>query len=195
MKRVRTENINTSVWWSKNWEDTPAWKMGTDILFDRLETVAERIRPGDLVLDVGGGRGEIAAWLEARAGCFITVADHAPSAIAECKKRGITGFVCDYLNLANYFVPLFDVVFAGELLEHTECPAELIAQMAAVCKPGGWLIVTAPNEANYANDPTHMWEFEVADVEELLGKYGKPESKIVGTQMVVSCRKAVRCDG
>jgi 2-polyprenyl-3-methyl-5-hydroxy-6-metoxy-1,4-benzoquinol methylase len=175
MKRIREQNVNTKEFWDVNWVKTELWTIGTSVLTDRLAEMSKNIHARDRVLDVGGGRGEIAAWIRERTGCFITVAEIAPSGVAACLKRGIPAFECDFLNLSNAIDDHLDVVYSGELLEHADDPSELIRQMVSVCKPGGWLALSTPFEDRWNHEPTHVWSFSLEDVGQLLVPYGTTE--------------------
>lgn len=176
MKRLREENINTKEAWDANWIKTDPWVLGTTVLTDRLDALAEKIRPSDSVLDVGGARGEIAEYIRTRTGCGITVAEIAPSGVAACLARGVDAVECDFRILSERFGSLrYDVVISGELLEHADDPAELVRQMAAVCRPGGWLSLSTPCSDRWDHDSYHVWRFDPEDIERLLHPYGEIE--------------------
>lgn len=177
MIRLRERNANTKEFWDVNWIQTEAWKMGISVLTDRIAEMSKNIRAGDRVLDVGGGRGEIAEWIRERTGCNVAVADISPSGVAACWKRGIPAIECDFHDLSVKIDNAWDVVYSGELLEHTDDPAELIHQMASVCRSGGWLTLSTPLGERFNHEPMHVWSFLPEDIERLLLPYG--EVKIV----------------
>lgn len=189
MKRLRQDNPNTEAYWREHWSNTPPWKIGEDVLTDRWEAMAAYIKPGDLVLDVGGGRGEIAEWIRARTGCGILVADISQSGVDACHARGIPAVRCDWKNLAQHVLPIWDVVMAAELLEHVDEPPELMRLLAGTCKRGGRIILSTPLGDAYAHDPVHVWTFLPADVQSLLAPYGETEVTTVGDWCIVGrCR-------
>ena len=44
-----------------------------------------------------------------------------------------------------------DVVVALEVVEHLDHPRTLFQEAARICRPGGWLVVSTPNQASFAN--------------------------------------------
>ena len=51
----------------------------------------------------------------------------------------------------------YDLVLSGQCLEHVELPHRLVCEMARMCRPGGWLIVTAPWQWHYHPHPIDCW--------------------------------------
>jgi SAM-dependent methyltransferase len=75
----------------------------------------------------------------------------------------------------------FDVVFAGELIEHLSEPRQALAEFARVLKPGGTLILTTPNRRRLANrvdrsdrpySPDHLSELSYDEVVALFQETG-----------------------
>ncbi len=63
-------------------------------------------------------------------------------------------FVGDAENLAGIAELrgcTFEVVIAGEVIEHVSNPGRLLASCASVLKPGGQLVITTPNAARLHN--------------------------------------------
>lgn len=176
MLRLREEDKNTREHWDEHWSSIGEYVIGVSILTDRLDEMAAKIQPTDMVLDVGGGRGEVALYIRRKTNCHITVAEISASGVAECRKRFIPAIECDYRKLHKYVLPgAYNVVLAGELLEHAADPAELIRQMIFACKPGGWLTLTTPITERWDHEPTHLWRFEPQDVVDLLEPHGRVE--------------------
>lgn len=44
-----------------------------------------------------------------------------------------------------------DVVIALEVVEHLDHPRALFREAARICRAGGWLVVSTPNQASFAN--------------------------------------------
>lgn len=102
--------------------------------------------PGEVV-DVGGGTGGVATALAAL-GYRVTVVDPSPDALASLERRteeaGVAGRVRgvqgDASDLRQIVGPAgTDVVVCHRVLEVVDSPAEALAAMAAVLRPGGLL--------------------------------------------------------
>lgn len=121
--------------------------------------------PSGRWLDIGSGDGQ---WLQRvqAAGYEAIGVDANPSAIAECRDKGIEAVQGDALDhLRHTGDGSFAVISAFHVLEH--CPFEyslnLIHQAARVLEPGGVLVVETPNPGNvlmaaeqFWLDPTHQ---------------------------------------
>jgi len=44
---------------------------------------------------------------------------------------------------------LFDLVICSEVVEHLENPRQLFRDLATLIRPGGWLVMTMPNQESY----------------------------------------------
>ena len=117
------------------------------LLTDQLdELVAGEWRPLDLV-DLGGGTGGVAIPLAAR-GHRVTVVDPSPDALASLERRAIDSGVTerisggqgDAADLGRLFpAGQVDAVICHRVLEVVDSPADALAAMGAVLRPGGAL--------------------------------------------------------
>ncbi len=165
-----------------------AWHVGQQVSRERVKAMSEKARAGSDVLDVGGGRGEIALWIKEHRKCRIVVADISHFGPSECFKRGIVAVTSDCRSLP-FPDGVFDVVMSGELLEHIDDPADLVREMARVCKPGGWVSLSTPNETAYNRDKQHVWAFAEGDVLGLLAPYGEASTRIEGQWIIGHCKR------
>jgi SAM-dependent methyltransferase len=100
--------------------------------------------PRGTLVDLGAGQGALSAWAD-QAGFQTTAVDF---------NRG--NFVADSINFvqANLNEPLpiddasFDVVAAIEVIEHLENSYALLREISRILKPGGYAVVSTPNETN-----------------------------------------------
>jgi 2-polyprenyl-3-methyl-5-hydroxy-6-metoxy-1,4-benzoquinol methylase len=103
------------------------------------------VRNGDRVLDYGCGDGIFAADLVA-AGCAVTMADVAQEALRRARARAPQARA-DHLRegaALPFAEDAFDVVWAGEVLEHVADVVGLLAELRRVLRWGGTLLVTTP---------------------------------------------------
>jgi 2-polyprenyl-3-methyl-5-hydroxy-6-metoxy-1,4-benzoquinol methylase len=105
----------------------------------------DRVRPGERVLDLGCGDGTFAAALLA-AGCAVTMADVAQEALRRARARAPEA---EAVALAEgeplpFAEDAFDVVWAGEVLEHVADVVGLLAEVRRVLRWGGRLLATTP---------------------------------------------------
>jgi len=127
-----------------------AWTLpnGEVVLFPRglrQETALELVEPGESLLDVGCGRGAVAAILATR---FRSVhgIDSDEEALADAQSRGV---VTHRLDLDSEPLPFdagsFDAALCLEVIEHVLDPPQLIREVARVLRPGGHVYVSTPN--------------------------------------------------
>jgi 2-polyprenyl-3-methyl-5-hydroxy-6-metoxy-1,4-benzoquinol methylase len=111
----------------------------------RRAFLLDRVTPGARVLDLGCGDGAFAAALLA-AGCEVTMADVAEQALQRARVRAPEA---QAVKLAEgeplpFAEDAFDVVWAGEVLEHVADVVGLLAEVRRVLRWGGRLLVTTP---------------------------------------------------
>ncbi len=104
-----------------------------------------RVSDGEHVLDYGCGDGTFAADLVA-AGCMVTMADVAQEALRRARARAPDAQAVQLSEGAPLPFPedAFDVVWAGEVLEHVADVVGLLAELRRVLRWGGRLLVTTP---------------------------------------------------
>ena len=105
------------------------------------------------VLDVGSRQVED--------GFGKTYRDLMPTAWRYTGCDGLPGPNVDLVCLEAYRIQesgeCYDLVISGQCLEHVELPHLLVCEMARMCRPGGWLIVTAPWQWHYHPHPLDCW--------------------------------------
>jgi SAM-dependent methyltransferase len=106
-----------------------------------LQTLGGRIK---VLLDVGCGSGALGPYVtflcERYVGVDLVRYDSFP---ARCEFHQAN--LDHELPLAESFA---DAVVAAEVIEHLENPRALIRELVRVTKPGGWIVVTTPNQLN-----------------------------------------------
>jgi SAM-dependent methyltransferase len=109
------------------------------------------------VLDVGCGKGEIAAELHAR-GFAVTAIDTEREAVLLTRARGVLTREADFAKYDAESTP-FDVVLFGRSLHHIHPLASAIERAHALLKPGGLLIAEELDLAAM-NATTAMWHYD-----------------------------------
>jgi len=166
MKSTNNPQINTRTYWNyiyntdaKNkeyWERT-----------QRFFTANEYVKKGDKVIDIGCGVGSFCE-MAFEKGAEVWGTDISSDVIEADKKRnpkikysqGYAGY--------NDELPgdYFDLVFAGEILEHLDEPKKLLEEGYRILKKKGKMIITTPVE-DHVHSPEHVWEFNKDDIENL----------------------------
>jgi len=110
----------------------------------------DAVGSGNHVLDVGCSSGYLARPLAARGNTIVGIeldADAARDAEAYCE-RVLVG------DVETMELPLergsFDVVLLGDVIEHLRDPAGALARLRPLLRPGGRLVLSTPNVANWA---------------------------------------------
>jgi len=135
------------------------------------------VAPGQRILDVGCGDGEVLAWLAAQ-GARATGVDLVPAMAAHCRRRGFDVCVQDMERLGVR--PAFDWVFCVGSLEFTREPRRAIEAFAGALRPEGRLLLLFPRRgvsgflyaAYHRTHGVPIWLFSRADVSRLLSAAG-----------------------
>ena len=125
-----------------------------DIHMRLIHHIQARItRPGMRVLDVGCNTGELGEQYRLRFGCHVVGIEFEPEAARFAEGR-LDQVICGDLGAVDALpIPRqpFDFVVAADVLEHLMNPHETIRKLVAFLRPGGHLLISVPNVANYAN--------------------------------------------
>lgn len=153
------------------------------------------------VLDVGCGAGFLTNEL-ARRGHQVTGLDASDTSLEVAARHDPTGTVT-YVAGDAYALPFadaeFDVVSAMDFLEHVDRPAQVIAEMARVLRPGGlfffhtfnrnwlaWLVVIKGVEWFVKNTPPDMHVLHLflkpSEVEAMCRDHGLEPLEIIGSR-------------
>lgn len=150
--------------------------------------------PGRRVLDLGCRDGALSrVYLD---GNEVVGVDVDREALAHAEQLGLKTEWADLEEPLAFPDETFDVVVAGELLEHIRSPRSLIDEARRVLRPGGTLVGSTPNGFRLKNrlrfaagrhpepDPTHLHLFRPDDVRELLRGFEQPELRLVAGRFV-----------
>ncbi len=140
----------------------------------QLSTIVRELRPAIAqvagnVLDVGAGQSPWRGWLPAEA-------KYQGIDVGYATEFGMDGGRPDVVYYDGRVMPfgaaLFDCALCVEVLEHSEDPELLIAEIARVLRPGGTLLLTVPWSARQHHLPHDYHRFSRGRLDALLGKHG-----------------------
>ncbi len=170
---------------------TPEFVFGGD---ERASLFAELVGSGRRVLDLGCRYGALTrAYVE---GNEVVGVDVDREALAEAAKLGIETRWADVEQPLDFEDASFDVVVAGELLEHLREPAAVVREARRVLRPGGLFVGSVPNAFRLKNrlrflagrppehDPTHLHLFRPDDVRALLREFENVRLEFVAGRFV-----------
>jgi 2-polyprenyl-3-methyl-5-hydroxy-6-metoxy-1,4-benzoquinol methylase len=153
----------------------------------RRSFLLDRVAAGERVLDLGCGDGTFAAAL-LRAGCAVTMADVAEEALRRARTRAPTAETAKLAEGAPlpFAEDAFDVVWAGEVLEHVADVVGLLAEVRRVLRWGGRLLVTTPwhgrlviaTDAHFDPRSDHLRFFSARTLRAVLADAGFAEIEI-----------------
>ena len=172
--------------------------------------------PGRRVLDLGCRYGALTRAYAA--GNDVVGVDVDRDALEQAAALGIETRWADVEERLPFDDASFDVVVAGELLEHLRDPAAVVAEVARILRPGGMLVGSVPNfyrlknrfqfllgrTPDFFDDPTHLHFFSPAELRSLLagfadvelnfvaGRLTRVHPRLFGNDVVFSGRKPPR---
>lgn len=160
----------------------------------RSGPIARRVGTGVRVLDLGCRTGALTRhYLD---GNTVVGVDVDREALQLAAALGVETMWADLDEALPFEAESFDVVVAGELLEHLQFPERLVDEAARVLKPGGRLVGSVPNGYRLKNrvrfllggppdgDPTHLQLFSPARVRGMLGAWSAVELEFVAGRLV-----------
>ena len=161
---------------------------------ERLPLFVEAVGgPGKRVLDLGCRTGAVTQHF--LSGNEVVGIDVDSDALERARARGISTVWGDVEEALPFDDASFDVVVAGEILEHTRFPDDVVAEIARVLRPNGVLVGSVPNAYRLKNrlvflagrppehDPTHLRMFSPATIRSQLAPVGEPSLSFVGGRL------------
>ena len=151
-----------------------------------LAACIERGVHAQCLLDVGCGTGSLRARVQTCCERYIgadAIRHHGFPADAE--------FVLANLDAGNVALPdgTCDVVACVETIEHVENPRALMRELVRLTRPGGWLIVTTPNQLSVLSKLTLLTKNEFTHFQERPGLYPAHISALLEVDLIRMCRE------
>lgn len=104
---------------------------------------------GKKLLDIGCGTGEITLELKNK-GFDVAGIDFSEVAVKKAREKGLNIMLSDLDKDGIKFSDnSFDIVWAGDIIEHVFDPMFLFKEIARVLKPDGSFLFTVPNDFNF----------------------------------------------
>jgi len=184
MKRLHKHKIDDAKYYEKIWGEEYNARPYYDAV--RMRALIRDVKNGDRVLDVGAGVFGSAQYIaeETDLKCELVAYDQSYTAKEIVEKRcpSIKYIVGECTKLP-FKDKEFEVVIAGEIIEHMEDPDAFVEELKRVGKKVAISTVDTKceNAIKHGDYPEHIWEFEIEDLE----KYGKYEQ--CGDYHMVRC--------
>lgn len=167
-----------------------------------------RRRPAGRGLDVGCGRGDLAAALAGR-GWRMAGVEPSAAACAAARNRGVDA-LRGTLSTVSLEPGAYDAVMFRHSLEHTSDPVAALRDVAVALAPGGLVLITVPNFGGWQarrfrsfwyhlDLPRHRVSFTAAALDRALGNAGlelvsvSSSSSPVGLPASLQYRRFGRC--
>lgn len=152
------QRFTDPAWWDAYWQgmELPTEVTKADnLLVEALTDVFDHhvpITSESNVLEIGGSSGRYLVYLHRRSGCKVHVLENSPVGCEAARRNfellGVNGEITfgDMLD-ESIVLPRMDVVYSLGLIEHFDDPAAVAAAHLRFLKPGGTLVIGAPNLA------------------------------------------------
>lgn len=180
MKRLNKKNINTPQYFDKQFSEKEVDKINTLRQKMYLKEMSE-LKGVKKVVELACG---VSYFCQMASKKYKEVWGLDFSALAMQKMKNqfpnvnyVVGDACNTPFRDSYF----DVVVAGEIIEHLEHPKKLISEMYRIVRNRGMIILSTPKIE--FNDPEHLWEINESDLEILFKNYGKTKIRKIESKI------------
>jgi len=161
--------------------------ISTAVIHDAVvAALTERGVHAPCLLDVGCGVGNLRARVRAICDRYIGA-----DAIRHAGFPPDAEFVLVDLDTGRVALPdgSCDVVACVETIEHVENPRALMRELVRLAAPGGWLVVTTPNQLSVLSKLTLLAKNEFSHFRELPGLYPAHISALLEVDLLRICRE------
>lgn len=165
---------------SRGTSDAPIYRM-------IVRALENRGAGGEVLIDVGCGTGNLWPFLRSRftryVGADVVRYENLPRE-AEFKKVDLDTGRVDLLENSG------DVIVAAETIEHLENPRAFMRELVRLVKPGGWIVVTTPNQLSLLSKITLLSRNQFNAFQEAPGLYPAHLSALLEVDLI---RIATEC--
>jgi 2-polyprenyl-3-methyl-5-hydroxy-6-metoxy-1,4-benzoquinol methylase len=129
-----------------DWRRQAAYASGgtsEDYIYSLILSVVSELNLGGRILDYGAGVGNLVRRL-----VDLKIFDEVHAADIMAMPEDLHGVVWSQQDLNTPLMgydDYFDVIVSAEVIEHLENPRAMVRDLYRICKPGGHLLVTTPN--------------------------------------------------
>jgi SAM-dependent methyltransferase len=168
MKKFDIPDINTPEYWNDN---QTAFDFGL-----RQEKYKELMGEANSIVELGCGLSPFLSKIDVPHRFGI---DFSPETVKKAKELypGVT-YYCENAVKTDFADKIFDVSVAGEVIEHLQSPEQLVNEMVRITKKR--IIISTPHLE--FEDPEHLFEFDEADLIELLEPFGKVSCETIHSE-------------
>ncbi|PIN94898.1 hypothetical protein COU53_01765 [Candidatus Pacearchaeota archaeon CG10_big_fil_rev_8_21_14_0_10_30_48] len=110
-----------------------------------------KLKNNPLILDAGCGDGRFTEFIIKQFGTNVKGLEYSKEGLEICKKKKIDIKFADFNEKLPFKEKYFDVIYAGEVIEHLYNPDKFLEECNRVLKDDGFIIITTPNLCNWYN--------------------------------------------
>lgn len=157
----QTKSVETRARQSLGSSSTPVYQMVA-------KAIAQQHPGGGVLVDVGCGAGNLWSYVKDKCDRYIGIDTLQYDGFPETAEFLPLNLETGYISLPDASA---DVVCAIETIEHLENPRQLVRELVRLVKPGGWAIVTTPNQLSLLSKLTLVSKNQFNAFQESPGLY------------------------